>query len=346
MTYFHPALSRRRARGRLPLLSRAHVGPCGGAISPSYATAAVARLVHGRVGPFSLGGATSLAATVPAAACLASSHAAAARLAAAIFAAACLASSHAAAAGLTRAVPAAARLASCPVPVARTVDATVARTAGAAAFLASTPAAVARAVGATFPHTVPAAITRTVPAAIARIARTVPAAVARTAFCAAVARAVRAAVRAARAAAAAAAVAAAARPAATTMVGRCASRRLARTKRWPGPGLSPDPNPHRGGGCPSCEAQTLGASRTPPTPRLGALFPSGPHSLLPTPSPFHILLPSSARLATSIAARGRPVAAARACHIGAPAAASPAAAGAAGAAAALLLLLPPPPPLP
>ena len=81
-----------------------------------------------------------------------------------------------------------------------------------------------------------------------------------------------------------------------------------------------------------------------PTHALAA-FPERTHLPLPTP-PFHILLPSSARLATSVAARRRAVAAARAHHVGAPAAASPAAVAAAATAAALLLLLPPPLPPP
>ena len=91
-----------------------------------------------------------------------------------------------------------------------------------------------------------------------------------------------------------------------------------------------------------------------PNPRTAPHEPHPRHALarslpertslspLPTP-PFHILLPSSARLATSVAARHRTVAAARSRHVGAPAAASTAAAAAAAAAAAVLLLLPPPP---
>ena len=176
---------RRAPRGQHRLV---HVGHSGGAISPSYATAArIARLARGRAGgvesfvasPFILSGAADAAATVFTATCLASSHAAAAKLAAAVPAAACLASTGRAAvrAAVPAAVPAAARTVS---------------------------AAVARTVGAAVPRTVRAVIARTVGAAVPRTVRT--------------------------------AVAAAARPAATTMVGRCASRRqFNQTLAWPWP---------------------------------------------------------------------------------------------------------------
>ena len=192
---------RRAPRGQHRLVD---VGHSGGAISPSYATAArIARLARGRAGgvesfvasPFILSGAADAAATVFTATCLASSHAAAAKLAAAVPAAACLASTGRAAvrAAVPAAVPAAARTVS--AAVARTVGAAVART---------VRAAVARTVGAAVPRTVRAVIARTVGAAVPRTVRT--------------------------------AVAAAARPAATTMVGRCASRRqFNQTLAWPWP---------------------------------------------------------------------------------------------------------------